>query len=43
MAIRRFEDVKGMRKSVGEIAGKDWFALKATPIHLCEKYLAKII
>ena len=43
VASKRFEDGKGMRKSVGEIAGKDWFALKATPIHLCEKYLAKII
>lgn len=33
MASRRVEDGKGMRKSVGEITGEDWFALKATPIH----------
>lgn len=34
MASRRFEDGKGKGKSAGEITGKDWFALKATPIHL---------
>ena len=34
MASRRFEDGKEKGKSVGKITGKDWFALKATAIHL---------
>ena len=34
VASRRFEDGKEKGKSVGKITGKDWFALKATAIHL---------